>query len=443
MGQAGLTKYRVKTIISKIPTDLDGDWNDLPTGEVHLLGEFLHHRRAGANYELTLLDTRDPTFSMMATLPVSISLPPKGRVLGVFGRLSMRCEGRGSSGKFKIFFDGDNLDDEIVEGRLFREQHEVFEQFAEAVEEYRDVELAQVRTVALITGMGVAAKDFTDNLNPPHRPEIRLKTLTTRLWDAPDIAEKIQRATEDPEVDVIVVARGGGSPEELHTFEHVDVIRALGLAVQKKYVVTAIGHARKEMKCDQLAHHWTNVPADAGAYLRQREAQIFFARRGRQREAAPLAPSLPEKSTALVEVAQAAEVRRVKSGSGITYQYLPAPVASTRHRRSLPTYMPTQSTLGERLRSLVRYRVVPFTVRWTKRAVLVALGFSVGWVGKRFDRPAVSVAAPSTAPKETAVERAPVPETKPTTSEKPRGRLRRSPGASKVTAYPGHVEKGK
>jgi hypothetical protein len=90
---------------------------------------------------------------------------------------------------------------------------------------------------------------------------------------------------------------------------------------------------------------------------------------------------------------------RSEKDPSVIYHYLPRPsFQSRRHQRSVPSYVPTPLTFSEWVRSFWRYRLRPFIARWTRRAVLVGLGFSVGWKGKEFDRPAVPRANAPVAP---------------------------------------------
>ncbi|MER2134400.1 MAG: exodeoxyribonuclease VII large subunit [Arthrobacter sp.] len=64
-----------------------------------------------------------------------------------------------------------------------------------------------------------------------------------------------------PEVDVIVIARGGGSLEDLLPFSHEDLIRAVAAA--QTPVVSAIGHEADRPLLDEVADLRASTPTDA------------------------------------------------------------------------------------------------------------------------------------------------------------------------------------
>ncbi|WP_422454497.1 exodeoxyribonuclease VII large subunit [Arthrobacter sp. 7Tela_A1] len=64
-----------------------------------------------------------------------------------------------------------------------------------------------------------------------------------------------------PEVDVIVIARGGGSLEDLLPFSHEDLVRAVAAA--QTPVVSAIGHEADRPLLDEVADLRASTPTDA------------------------------------------------------------------------------------------------------------------------------------------------------------------------------------
>lgn len=119
-------------------------------------------------------------------------------------------------------------------------------------------------TVGVITGAGSAAeRDVVENIRrrwPAARIEIR-----NTLVQGPDAAAQIRGALGEldrtDEVAVVVVARGGGSLEDLLPFSDEDVLRAV--ADCHTPVVSAIGHETDQPILDLVADVRASTPTDA------------------------------------------------------------------------------------------------------------------------------------------------------------------------------------
>jgi len=79
---------------------------------------------------------------------------------------------------------------------------------------------------------------------------------------AAEVIAGLRLLDEDPRVDVIIVARGGGSLEDLWTFNEEAVCRAIASAV--KPVVSAIGHETDTTISDFVADRRAATPSQAG-----------------------------------------------------------------------------------------------------------------------------------------------------------------------------------
>ncbi|MBW3087684.1 exodeoxyribonuclease VII large subunit [Bifidobacterium sp. 82T24] len=77
----------------------------------------------------------------------------------------------------------------------------------------------------------------------------------------PDVIAAIQRLDADPDVDVIIVARGGGSFEDLMGFSDEGVVRATAACVTP--IVSAIGHEDDWTLIDLAADMRASTPTDA------------------------------------------------------------------------------------------------------------------------------------------------------------------------------------
>lgn len=79
---------------------------------------------------------------------------------------------------------------------------------------------------------------------------------------AAEVIEALERLDADPEVEVIVIARGGGSVEDLLPFSDEGLLRAVARA--RTPVVSAIGHEPDSPLLDLVADARASTPTDAG-----------------------------------------------------------------------------------------------------------------------------------------------------------------------------------
>ncbi|MEI4270677.1 exodeoxyribonuclease VII large subunit [Klenkia sp. LSe6-5] len=118
--------------------------------------------------------------------------------------------------------------------------------------------------VGLVTGKDSAAE--RDVLVTARRrwPAVRF-AVQHCLVQGPSAAEEViaalQRLDRDPEVEVVVVARGGGSVEDLLPFSDEGLVRAV--AACRTPVVTAVGHETDTTLVDHVADVRAATPTDA------------------------------------------------------------------------------------------------------------------------------------------------------------------------------------
>jgi exodeoxyribonuclease VII large subunit len=118
--------------------------------------------------------------------------------------------------------------------------------------------------VGVVTGRDSAAE--RDVLVTARRrwPAIRFAvhhSLVQGPSAAASVIEGLQRLDRDPEVEVIVVARGGGSVEDLLPFSDEGLVRAI--AACRTPVVTAVGHETDTTLVDHAADVRAATPTDA------------------------------------------------------------------------------------------------------------------------------------------------------------------------------------
>ena len=121
------------------------------------------------------------------------------------------------------------------------------------------------RRIALVTGSDAAAKrDVLTTIRtrfPPARILVA-ETLVQGPRAAPGIVEALQAVCREPEVDVVVLTRGGGSFDDLLPFSDERVVRAV--AACPVPVVSAVGHEQDTPLCDLAADARASTPTAAG-----------------------------------------------------------------------------------------------------------------------------------------------------------------------------------
>jgi exodeoxyribonuclease VII large subunit len=118
--------------------------------------------------------------------------------------------------------------------------------------------------IGLITGKDSdAEKDVLQNARL-RWPEVQFKVIHTPVQGdkaAPQIIAAIKELDADPAVDVIVIARGGGSFLDLLVFSDEALVRAA--AATCKPLVSAIGHENDRPVLDDVADLRASTPTDA------------------------------------------------------------------------------------------------------------------------------------------------------------------------------------
>jgi exodeoxyribonuclease VII large subunit len=141
------------------------------------------------------------------------------------------------------------------------------------------------RRIGLVTGNDAAAKrDVLTGITsrfPPARVVVA-ETYVQGPRAAPAITDALQELCRLPEVDVIVLARGGGSFEDLLPFSDERVVRAV--AACPVPVVSAVGHEQDTPLCDLAADIRASTPT-AAARLVVPDLQELLTGLERRREA--------------------------------------------------------------------------------------------------------------------------------------------------------------
>jgi exodeoxyribonuclease VII large subunit len=169
------------------------------------------------------------------------------------------------------------------------------------------------RRIGLVTGNDAAAKRDVLATIAARFPPANIVVAETYVQGpraAAAVVAAMQALCELPELDVIVIARGGGSFEDLLPFSDERLVRAV--AACKVPVVTAVGHEQDTPLCDLAADRRASTPTMAGKLVvpelnellerldRSRESVAAGVRRLVERDAGRLEHSRAALRPALV-----------------------------------------------------------------------------------------------------------------------------------------------
>jgi exodeoxyribonuclease VII large subunit len=119
-------------------------------------------------------------------------------------------------------------------------------------------------TVGLICGRESAAERDVLRNAARRWPAVRFRVEQVAVQGshaASEVIAALQRLDADPAVEVIIIARGGGSIEDLLPFSDEDLIRAAAATVTP--VISAIGHEQDVPLLDLVADMRASTPTDA------------------------------------------------------------------------------------------------------------------------------------------------------------------------------------
>ncbi|MCW2526011.1 MAG: exodeoxyribonuclease large subunit [Pseudonocardiales bacterium] len=180
-------------------------------------------------------------------------------------------------------------------------------------------------TIGLITGRASAAEhDVVENTRrrlPGAR--FRIENVATQgPSSVTEVVAALRRLDLDPEVEVVVIARGGGSLEDLLPFSNETLLRAVSSA--RTPVVSAIGHETDLPLLDFVADVACSTPTATArrlvpdlaeeraqlAELRSRGRRVIRTRVARERE---LIADVPDRLTAAITGRLERESKEVSS----------------------------------------------------------------------------------------------------------------------------------
>lgn len=123
---------------------------------------------------------------------------------------------------------------------------------------------ASPRVIGIVTSPQGAVLHDVISVLQRKAPDIRLLLSPTAVQGADaaaSVAEALRRLCEDGRSDVILLARGGGSAEDLWAFQEETAVRAV--AASPIPVISAIGHETDTTLCDWAADRRAATPTAA------------------------------------------------------------------------------------------------------------------------------------------------------------------------------------
>ena len=152
--------------------------------------------------------------------------------------------------------------------------------------------------IGLICGRDSAAQRDVERNAARRWPAVRFRVEQVAVqgsFAVEEVVDALHRLDADPAVDVIIIARGGGSIEDLLPFSDETLLRAV--AACRTPVVSAIGHEQDTPLLDLVADARASTPTDAArrvvpdvaeqlrlvAQLRARARRIVEGRLDRER----------------------------------------------------------------------------------------------------------------------------------------------------------------
>jgi exodeoxyribonuclease VII large subunit len=140
------------------------------------------------------------------------------------------------------------------------------------------------RRIGVVTGNDAAAKQDILSTMTARFPAARILVAETYVqgpFAATAMIEALRDVAAEPEVDVIVLSRGGGSFEDLLPFSDERLVRAITACPVP--VVSAVGHEQDTPLCDLAADARASTPT-AAARLVVPDATELVARLARSRD---------------------------------------------------------------------------------------------------------------------------------------------------------------
>lgn len=256
----GSATYSVSELTADIKSCLRDNFEFLRVrGEI---SDFTHYQASGHMY-FSLADD-DATLSSVMFRRANRELnfePEEGMTVVAEGRIDVYEE----RGNYQLI-----VEDMQSEGQGELEQE--FEELKAKLDEEGVLDRSRKRslpdlpeTIGVVTsGDGAAFWDIVHTLQR-RCPIVRIVLYPSRVNGrdaAPDIVQGIERLPQIVDLDLMIVGRGGGSPEDLWAFNTEDVARAI--LDSPVPVISSVGHEVDVTISDLVADHRSPTPTAAG-----------------------------------------------------------------------------------------------------------------------------------------------------------------------------------
>jgi len=129
--------------------------------------------------------------------------------------------------------------------------------------------------VGVVTSAGGAVIHDISKTIARRFPATRIRLAASRVQGAealPELISALQQLDTDPQIPVIILARGGGSLEDLWNFNEEALVRCI--AALETPVISAIGHERDYTLCDFVADLRAPTPTAAAEMVSPDQMEI-------------------------------------------------------------------------------------------------------------------------------------------------------------------------
>jgi exodeoxyribonuclease VII large subunit len=242
---------------------LVGDWVGR-LGRIWVEGQIAELNRRGAAVFLTL---RDPVAAVSARVVCSRTIfdandpaPAEGARVVIWARPDFNTA-RGSFSLTAMEIRTVGIGELLA--RLERLRRSLAAEGLFAPERKRPLPFLP-RVVGLICGRDSAAERDVLRNAARRWPAVRFRVMQVAVqgsYAVTEIIEALRELDADPQVDVIIVTRGGGSIEDLLPFSDETLVRAVAAGTTP--VVSAIGHEQDSPILDHVADVRASTPTDA------------------------------------------------------------------------------------------------------------------------------------------------------------------------------------